>query len=277
MLQYFKVYIYWGFPPDDNYFASSHTNYLSSLLFSRLVPTHIHFLVFSISLHSFFEICITPTLCQLLLSLPRRHLLRLPLTIGQSPLPSCLGIISKISFRCSQDVFIYISNNGGCDAGTNGACSTDANASPWHIKAGNGAGSTLAFPWNTNGFGTSIKIAKTSDWKTTPSILQFEYTWTTGQFSGLYWDLSDLDGAGSGLVGTPFMQDNVKISPTGTGSGSGTCVKVVCPAGIVCKDAYNTPDQEATHTCPLNTAEMYLDLCEPTGPFNSKRGIAFQA
>lgn len=73
------------------------------------------------------------------------------------------------------------------------------------------------------------------------------------------------------------MKDNVKISPTGTGSGSGTCVKVVCPAGIVCKDAYNTPDQEATHTCPLNTAEMYLDLCEPTGPFNSKREVAFRA
>ncbi|TGO18087.1 hypothetical protein BTUL_0012g00310 [Botrytis tulipae] len=178
---------------------------------------------------------------------------------------------------CSTDVYLYKSNNGGCNAGTNGACSTASNASPWIIKAGKGSSSTLTLPWDTDGHGTSIKIAKTSNWKTTPSVLQFEYAWTTGQYSSLYWDLSDLDGSGAGLVGTPFMNDNVKITPTGTGSGSGTCVKLKCPAGALCKDAYNTPDQTATRSCPLTTGTMWLDLCEPTGGFNSRREIGFEA
>ena len=33
----------------------------------------------------------------------------------------------------------------------------------------------------------------------------------------MQWDLSDLEGTGSGLVGTPFAFDNVKNSPTGDG------------------------------------------------------------
>ncbi|KAI9650225.1 hypothetical protein NHQ30_000238 [Ciborinia camelliae] len=178
---------------------------------------------------------------------------------------------------CSEDVYIYKSNNGGCNAGSNGACSTDSNASPWRIPAGNGASSILNLPWDTDGQGTAVKIAKTSDWQTTPPILQFEYTWVTGQYSALYWDLSDLDGSGSGLVGTPFMNDNVKVSPTGTGSGSGTCNKLRCASGALCKDAYNTPDQAATRACPLTTGNMWLDLCEPTSLFSSKREIGFEA
>ncbi|QSZ29716.1 hypothetical protein DSL72_004233 [Monilinia vaccinii-corymbosi] len=178
---------------------------------------------------------------------------------------------------CSQDVYIYKSNKGGCNVGTNGACSTASNASPWGIKAGKGASSMLTLLWDTDGHGTSIKIAKTSNWKTTPPILQFEYAWTTGQYAALYWDLSNLDGSGSELVGTPFKNDNVNISPTGTGSGSGSCVKLKCPAGVPCKDAYNTPEQEATHSCPLGTGTMWLDLCEPAGGFSSKREISFEA
>ncbi|RAL58775.1 hypothetical protein DID88_009189 [Monilinia fructigena] len=77
-------------------------------------------------------------------------------------------------------------------------------------------------------------------------------------------------------MGTPFMNDNVKVSPTGTGSGSGTCVKLKCPAGALCKDAYNTPDQEATRSCPLSTGTMWLDLCEPAGGFNRKGQLALK-
>jgi hypothetical protein len=87
-----------------------------------------------------------------------------------------------------------------------------------------------------------------------------------------------LDGAGSGLVGTPFAQDNVKISPTGAGTGSGTCVTLKCEAGKVCKDAYQKPDQTATRSCPLNTGTMWIDLCEPGAKFNSRDvAVGFQA
>lgn len=88
-------------------------------------------------------------------------------------------------------------------------------------------------------------------------------------------DLSDLDGRGPGLVGTPFRNDNVKISPTGPGSGQGTCVKIRCAAGKVCLDSYQHPDDPNTKFCPLNTGDMWIDLCQPTSQFNSKRAVAF--
>ncbi|PQE03445.1 Antigenic thaumatin protein [Rutstroemia sp. NJR-2017a BBW] len=179
---------------------------------------------------------------------------------------------------CSSDVYIFQSTGGSCDKGTNGLCSTDKNATPWHIKAGNGASSTLTLPFGTDGKGTSIKIAKVSNWSTQPPVLQFEYSWTVGQYAGLYWDLSDLDGSGSGLVGSPFTQDNVKISPTGAGTGSGSCLVLKCPSGALCKDAYNVPDQTATRSCPLNTGTMWIDLCEPKATFKRNDvAIGFQA
>jgi hypothetical protein len=123
----------------------------------------------------------------------------------------------------------------------------------------------LALDWIANGDGTSVKISKTSDFGS--GILQFEYTMSS---DGLYWDLSDLDGAGSGLVGTPFANDNVKVSPTGDGEGSGTCVKIRCAAGTVCTDAYQNPDDNNTRFCPADTGDMWLDLCEATDLFNNK-------
>ncbi len=61
-----------------------------------------------------------------------------------------------------------------------------------------------------------------------------------------YWDLSDLDGRGADLVGTPFANDNVKISPVGNGTGTGNCVPITCPAGQICVDAYLLPEETKT-------------------------------
>jgi hypothetical protein len=62
----------------------------------------------------------------------------------------------------------------------------------------------------------------------------------------MFWDLSDLDGNGAALVGTPFAKDNVMITPVGEGTGVGTCVTLGCPAGQICLDAYQQPDDSDT-------------------------------
>lgn len=102
-------------------------------------------------------------------------------------------------FRSSRSKLLTLakSNNGGCDSGPNGFCSTSAGAAPFHIPAGNGQSSILALGWIQNGFGTSVKISKDAAFDN--GILQFEYAFT----DNMYWDLSDLDGSGAGLVGTP--------------------------------------------------------------------------
>ncbi|KAI9744820.1 MAG: hypothetical protein M1818_001745 [Claussenomyces sp. TS43310] len=180
---------------------------------------------------------------------------------------------------CTMDVYIYQNDDGTCDFGPNGICTSASGAAPWVIPAGNGNPSVLDLDW-INGSGTSVKISKTSDFN--EGILQFEYTMGSTE---LYWDLSDLDGSGAGLVGTPFANDNVKVSTTGDGSGSGTCVKIRCAAGELCLDAYQNPDDNDTRSCPADTGDMWVDLCEPTDQFNNKkrgarrarRAIAFKA
>lgn len=86
-----------------------------------------------------------------------------------------------------------------------------------------------------------MKIARTPDF--TQGFLQYEYTVAP---DGIYWDLSDLDGQGRGLVGTPFRQDHVKVTPSGIGVGGGTCIKVRCPANTICVDSYQAPDEAKT-------------------------------
>jgi hypothetical protein len=139
------------------------------------------------------------------------------------------------------------------------------------IPAGNGQSSMSNLGWIADGAGTSVKIAKDSSFS---GVLQFEYAAGSG---GVYWDLSDLDGAGAGLVGTPFAQDNVKVSPTGNGEGTGTCLKIRCSAGQVCLDSYQHPDDVNTRYCPGDTGDMFLDLCQPTDGFNNKRAVKFMA
>lgn len=102
--------------------------------------------------------------------------------------------------------------------------------------------------------------------------MQYEYTLSTNANSGgLYWDLSMLDGNGPSRTGSPWYNDNVKVSPTGAGSGSGTCIQFRCAAGQVCRDAYQTPSQTATRFCPTNTGDMFIDLCEPNPQFSNRR------
>jgi hypothetical protein len=67
----------------------------------------------------------------------------------------------------------------------------------------------------------------------------------------MFWDLSDLDGNGAALVGTPFVGDNVMITPVGDGTGVGTCVTLGCPAGQICLDAYQHPDDSDTRVSIL--------------------------
>jgi hypothetical protein len=62
----------------------------------------------------------------------------------------------------------------------------------------------------------------------------------------MFWDLSDLDGNGANMVGTPFTADNVKATPVGPGSGVGTCLTLSCAANDVCLAAYQQPDDVDT-------------------------------
>lgn len=163
----------------------------------------------------------------------------------------------KIRNNCKSQVTIVQSHAGGCNTGANGKCGS----APYYVNTG----ATQELRYNTDGQGTSVKIGK----KGVSGILQFEYTVS----GGLWWDLSDLDGRGAGLVGTPFAKDNVKVTPTGKGSGSGTCVPIRCKANKVCLDSYQHPDDTNTKFCPSGTGNVWLDLCMDSSKMNSKREI----
>ncbi|KAK5661793.1 hypothetical protein OQA88_9895 [Cercophora sp. LCS_1] len=172
---------------------------------------------------------------------------------------------------CSVPVYIYRSSGGTCNQGPNGICQGKPGAAPYVLPSG----TITRLDWVRDS-GTSLKISK-NDASFNSGLLQFEYTWASN--SGIFWDLSDLDGRGPGLVGTPFRNDNVKISPTGNGSGQGTCVKIRCGAGKVCLDSYQHPDDPNTRWCPLDTGDMWVDLCQPEREFNTrkaKREVAFR-
>jgi hypothetical protein len=111
--------------------------------------------------------------------------------------------------------------------------------------------------------GTVVKIAREPTWQA--PILQYEYTLA----ENLWWDLSNIDGDGPSRTGSPFYWENVKLSPTGAGEGQGKCVKIRCRAGQVCQDAYQHPLDEATKTCPQNSGDQWLDLCQPDNQFNN--------
>ncbi|KAK3376791.1 hypothetical protein B0T24DRAFT_229583 [Lasiosphaeria ovina] len=185
--------------------------------------------------------------------------------LALATLASTVSATLNINNWCNVPVYVYQSNCGSCDKGSNDAC----NQSPYVIGAGNG-GSILRLDWIRNNCGTSVKISK-NDPGFNSGILQFEYTYASGD--GLYWDVSNIDGAGAGRAGTPFYHDNVKATPTDAGAGQGTCQKIRCPANQLCVDAYNHPDDVRTRWCPLNTGDMWLDLCEPTEFFNNKREL----
>jgi hypothetical protein len=116
--------------------------------------------------------------------------------------------------------------------------------------------------WGSN-TGTSLKIGRDSSPQA--PILQFEYTAS----DNLYFDLSNIDGAGPARTGSPFYWENVKLSPTGNGEGQGTCVKIRCRSGQVCVNAYQAPEDPNTKACPLSTGDMWLDLCQPDPQFSN--------
>lgn len=105
------------------------------------------------------------------------------------------------------------------------------------------------------GSGTSVKIARYPG----GGVLQLEYTKT----DHMYWDLSDLDGGGAGVVVSPFRDAHVRLTPTGNGVGEGVnkCWTLDCPAGLTCQESYQDPNQEATRVCPADTGDLILDLC----------------
>jgi hypothetical protein len=108
------------------------------------------------------------------------------------------------------------------------------------------------------GAGISVKIARGDS---PGGVLQLEYSLT----DHFYWDLSDLDGGGAGVVVSPFRDKNVVVTPTGHGANEGEnkCYTLACPAGLTCQEAYQFPEQSATRTCPADTGDLVLDLCLP--------------
>lgn len=135
--------------------------------------------------------------------------------------------------RCDQTVYIYQSNNGSCDMGQDKVCSSN----PWSFSAGT-KGNKIEYI--SDGIGSSIKIALDT---TFGKILQVEYNDAP---DALYWDLSNLDGKGPSVTGTPFADKNVELSPSGAGVGTGTCVPVKCAANQICTDAYQQPNDPNT-------------------------------
>jgi hypothetical protein len=77
--------------------------------------------------------------------------------------------------------------------------------------------------------------------------IQLEYTINTSNQMN-FWDLSNIDGLGPGLAGTPFAKDNVLITPKVTKpiDTYPTCGLIWCKANTTCYDAYQYPSQEAT-------------------------------
>ncbi|KAK0386146.1 hypothetical protein NLU13_5983 [Sarocladium strictum] len=171
------------------------------------------------------------------------------------------GVLSNLLINnwCTVGVSIIKAKDGQCEQGPDG-CINEGHP-PWYLAPGNGD-SILNHAWD--GDAVSLKIGKDG---VPDGVLQFEYTQSFGEWGGIWWDLSDLDGSGGGLVGTPFANDNVGVTPTGNGSGQGTCVNIRCEAGRVCLDSYQQPDDPNTKYCPLDTGDMWLDLCMPPDLF----------
>jgi hypothetical protein len=128
-----------------------------------------------------------------------------------------------------------------CDMGPNkGPCPQDATQSePWTIEGGS---STTIDMYKSDG--TSVKISREKSWGTVPKVTQFEYTQTPDTF---FWDISDLDGQGNNRVGSPFYDQNVMAYTNGDPGNSKSCIPVKCAKNEICKDAYQFPDQKATH------------------------------
>jgi hypothetical protein len=165
------------------------------------------------------------------------------------------GVLGKLVIKnhCNKDVFIRTSQGDQCEMGK-GGCINDG-FKPWKVPKGK---HTWSQEWL--GMSVSVKISKDGE----EGILQYEYS---HEPAGLWWNLSDLDGEGPGLVGTPFRADDVGITPSGNGYMVGDCVDIRCKANEVCLDSYQHPDDPKTRWCPTDTGVMHVDLCIPKKDF----------
>lgn len=161
-----------------------------------------------------------------------------------------------INNYCDKDVSIRTSKGSECERGK-GGCLWQGHK-PWKLKGG--GKSVWRHSWT--GEAVSVKISKQGK----DGILQFEYT---HEAEGLWWNISDLDGEGPGLIGTPFRHDRVGVTPSGAGSGVGTCVKIRCKRDEVCLDSYQHPDDPKTKWCPADTGDVTMDLCMPKKKFET--------
>ncbi|TVY27235.1 Secreted thaumatin-like protein cetA [Lachnellula hyalina] len=168
-----------------------------------------------------------------------------------------LGNKINIMNWCSQDVTAWQSHNGDCDHGENGICSGRPGSAPFVIPANQ---HSIGIDLISDGAGSSIKMTFANGDSHTP--LQYEYTIAGGN---IYWDLSAID------------SENVKVTPTGNGVGQGSCTAIKCPANQFCGDAYNKPEDTKTKACPVDTGDMWVDLCMPTQSFKrqSPRDFTF--
>ncbi len=150
------------------------------------------------------------------------------------------------------------------------------------------AGATWAAPWTPNAQ-VSIKMGKAG----ANGVLQFEYNQYGS--NNFWYDFSAIDG-------NPFADQNIKVSPTGTGSASSDgvsgCQKIKLHANQLSADFFqpNNCYQDANgqkHTgtgagcangaqifpepgnnCPTNTGTFWIDMCDPN--INS-RSVSFSS
>ena len=145
---------------------------------------------------------------------------------------------------CKDSIFVKESNkviNGdaskpeqNCDMGPNKkGCPSD----PWTINGGDRI--TIDMFKSDS---TSVKFSRDNDWQN-PKVTQFEYT----QNDKFWFDISDIDGKGKGITGSPFFDENVMAWTDGDRTGSNTCIPIKCEKNKICQDAYQFPDDKKTH------------------------------
>lgn len=158
---------------------------------------------------------------------------------------SALAGSLKINNWMNQPIYMWIGNNAASRTVIN----------PGTIFTHNFIG---------GGVSTSLKMSNIDNVNQFQNnVFQFEYTL---QATTLWYDMSNINGR-------PYAAQNVKVSPTGTGAGASACNQLRCAANQPCSafNAYTVPsDNLATHSCPANTGDMWIDIGEPVAQFNTR-------
>lgn len=166
------------------------------------------------------------------------------------------GALAKVTINnhCDKGIAIRVAHGGDkCEAGETG-CLNQQGYKPWRLEAGG----SFDWDWNQNSWTDAVNIKMQLDGDSESQVFQYEYSINN---QGLFWDLSDLDGAGGGLLGSEIARHDLKMSVSGaTGSGP-TCKSFKCLGERVCPHLYNNPNDVNTSTCPQDTGDQILDLC----------------